>query len=195
MNVKPILFCWLLAASLSFADEPVEFKTVTFDDFFAGQLEPMPLTLKVPKHYEHAEGLEVDLGYTYWMRPDVVAAVKTNGDLPGETGYLWGKVSLDVGFLPDEKKFSHEDSFKAELEAAGHAVLAFRKRDTGGHAVCSTVVSMKQEDGTKRLVFMAYVAMNIESNCVMLSYNPPARSSEEAARKTWDAIIDSIAKK
>lgn len=62
--IKATLLAVLATASLQAVD--VAMKTVSIDEFFAGQLQPLPLKLDVPKKYVHAEGLEVDDGYSYW---------------------------------------------------------------------------------------------------------------------------------
>ncbi|MCX6852153.1 MAG: hypothetical protein NTY98_24960 [Verrucomicrobia bacterium] len=118
------ILAMLDAASLNAAD--VEMKTVSIDEFFAGQLQPLPLKLDIPKEYVHAKGLDVGESYTYWMLPQAIKPAAETGDLP-VTGYVWGKISLDVGYLAEQKKFSHEDGLKAELAAAGHEIVAQKK--------------------------------------------------------------------
>ncbi|WP_395747526.1 hypothetical protein [Prosthecobacter sp.] len=186
------ILAMLAAASLHAAE--VEMKTVSIDDFFAGQLQPLPLKLDVPKDYVHAKGLEVDEGYTYWMLPKEIKPVAESGDLP-KTGYVWGKISLDVGWLAEQKKFSHEDDLKAQLAAAGHQLAVQKRRDAGGFAVFASIVNFKLEDGSRRPVYSAYIATNIESNCIYLSYSPPADFSAAQAAKVWDKIVESISKK
>lgn len=182
----------LATASLHAAD--VEMKTVTIDEFFAGQLQPIPLKLKIPKNYVHAKDLEVDETYTYWMQPQEIKPAADSGDLPAKTGYVWGKISQDVGYLKEQKKFSQEDELKAKLAEAGNEIVAQKKRDVGGFAVISTTVGMKQEKGPRRLIFTAYIATNIETNCIFISYSQPSGFSEEQATKVWDTIIDSVSK-
>lgn len=177
--------------SLHAADAPM--KTVGIDEFFAGQLQPLPLKLDVPKEYVHANGLDLADSYTYWMLPKEIKPAAESGDLP-KTGYVWGKISLNVGWLPDQKKFSHEDGLKAQMAAAGHQLITQKKRNVGGFAVIASIVSLKGEDGSKQLIYSAYIATNIETNCIYLSYSPPSDFSKEQAAKVWDAIIDSISK-
>ncbi len=190
-KMAPIL-AMLATASLHAAD--VAMKTVSIDEFFAGQLQPLPLELDIPKDYVHAKDLEVDESYTYWMLPKEIKPAADTGDLP-QTGYVWGKISLDVGYLAEQKKFSHEDGLKAELAAAGHEIVARKKRDVGGFAVISSIVNYKLENGSRRLVYSAYIATNIETNCIFLSYSPPSDFSKEQAAKVWDTIVESITKK
>lgn len=182
----------LATASLQAVD--VAMKTVSIDEFFAGQLQPLPLKLDVPKDYVHAEGLEVEDSYTYWMLPKAIKPTADTGDLP-QTGYVWGKISLDVGYIAETKKFTHEAERKEELAAAGLALVSQKKRNAGGFAVISYIVNHKQEDGSRRLIYSAYIATNIETNCIYLSYSPPSNFSKEQAAKVWDTIVDSISKK
>ena len=190
--IKAGILAMLASASLHAAE--VEMKTVSIDEFFAGQLQPLPLKLDIPKVYVHAKDLEVDESYTYWMLPQAIKPAADTGDLPS-TGYVWGKISLDVGYLAEQKKFSHEDGLKAELAAAGHELVAQKKRDVGGFAVIASIVNYKLQDGTRRLIYSAYIATNIETNCIFLSYNPPSDFSKDRAAKIWATIIDSISKK
>lgn len=91
-----------MLASASLHAVEVEMKTVSIDEFFAGQLQPLPLKLDIPKVYVHAKDLEVDESYTYWMLPQAIKPAADTGDLPS-TGYVWGKISLDVGYLTNRK--------------------------------------------------------------------------------------------
>ncbi|MFZ2276781.1 MAG: hypothetical protein WAW39_03235 [Prosthecobacter sp.] len=183
-----------MLASVSIHAADVAMKTVSIDEFFAGQLQPLPLKLDVPKDYVHAEGLEVNESYTYWMLPQAIKPAADTGDLP-QTGYVWGKISLDVGYFAEKKKFSHEETLKSELAAAGLELVAQKKRNVGGYAVIAYILKYKQEDSSRRLIYSAYIATNIETNCIYLSYSPPSDFSKEQAAKVWDAIIDSISKK
>ncbi len=182
----------MLATAALHAAE-VEMKTVSIDDFFAGQLQPLPLHLDIPKDYVHAEGLDLEASYTYWMLPREIKPVAESGDLP-KTGYVWGKISLDVGWLADQKKFSQEDGLKEQLAAAGHEFVSQKKRNAGGFAVLAFIANFKMEDGNRRTVYSAYIATNIETNCIYLSYSPPADFSAAQADKVWNSIIESISK-
>lgn len=190
--IKAGIFAMLASASLHAAE--IELKTVSVDEFFAGQLKPLPLKLDIPKEYVHAKDLKVDESYTYWMLPQAIKPAADTGDLPS-TGYLWGKISLDVGYLAEQKKFSHEDGLKAELAAGGHELVAQKRRDAGGYAVIASIVNYKLEDGSRRLIYSAYIATRIETNCIFLSYSPPSDFSKQQASQVWDRIIDSISKK
>ena len=187
-----IIIAMLATISLHAAD--VAMKTVSIDEFFADQLQPLPLKLDVPKDYVHAKGLEVGESYTYWMLPQAIKPAAETGDLP-QRGYVWGKISQDVGYLAEQKKFSNEHGLKAELAASGHELVAQKKRNAGGFVVIASTVKYKLADGTRRLIYSAYIATNIETNCIFLSYSPPSDFSKEQAEKIWDRIIDSISKK
>lgn len=73
--------------------------------------------------------------------------------------------------------------------------MAQKKRDVGGFAVIASIVNYKLQDGTHRQIYSAYIATNIETNCIFLSYNPPSDFSKDRADKVWATIIDSISKK
>lgn len=73
--------------------------------------------------------------------------------------------------------------------------MAQKKRDAGGFAAIASIVNYKLQDGTRRLIYSAYITTRIETNCVLLSYNPPLDFSKDRAAKVWNSIIDSISKK
>ncbi|MCX6852154.1 MAG: hypothetical protein NTY98_24965 [Verrucomicrobia bacterium] len=56
-------------------------------------------------------------------------------------------------------------------------------------------MNYKLEDGSRRLIYSAYIATRIETNCIFLSNNPPSDFTKEQTAKVWDKIIDSIAMK
>ncbi len=171
----------------------VELKSVAVDEFFGGQLEHLPLKLQVPKAYLRARDLKVEQTYSYWMLPADIKTATSTGSLPGKNGYLYGKLSLDVGYSKTEKKFSHEDTFKKEAKAAGFDVVSSRKHDAGGFPAIASILAAKGENGNpRRLLFTGYVATMIESNCIFLSWTAPAALTEGEATKAWNAIIDSI---
>src|SRR4051812_12938098 len=75
-----------------------DFKRVSFDEFFAGEVVSIPLTLEIPAQYVRAKGLKVQPTYSYWMRPDEVASAAKTTNLPAKSGYIYGKLSLNEAF-------------------------------------------------------------------------------------------------
>ncbi len=192
--IKCACLAILTGTSWTFATE-VEMKTVHVDKFFAGQLQPLPLKWKIPKAYVYAEGLDVDETYSYWMQPNEIKAAISNKDLPGKTGYIWGKLSIDVGYFTEEKKFSHEAEYKKQFEEQGLKFITEKRRDVAGFAVLASTFALNPNDkALRRLIFSAYIATNIDTNCIFLAYTAPANLTEKEAQKAWDTIIDSIEK-
>lgn len=186
-----LLIVFLMFSSAS----AVEMKTVQVDDFFAGQLQPLPLKWKIPAAYVFAKGLEVDETYSYWMLPEEVKPAIVSKDLPANTGYVWGKLSIDVGYFKEEKKFSHEDDYKQQMEEKGWKFITEKKRDVSGFALIASTFAYNPDDAaTRRLIFSAYIATNIDTNCIFLAYSAPKNLTEVEAQKVWDTIIDSIEK-
>ncbi|MDB6132993.1 MAG: hypothetical protein JWM59_1236 [Verrucomicrobiales bacterium] len=178
------------------AGEEPKMKTVTIDKFFDGQLQPLPLRLSIPANYVHAKGMDVEETYSYWMPPSEVKAAAASGDLPVKTGYIYGKISMSMAWLPDKKKFSGEAGYKESLKEDGITLISERHRDANGYPVWASIASAKSEDGKsiKRL-YMAYLATKIETNCIYIAYMPPAKLPEAESDKIWNSIIDSIGKK
>lgn len=95
-----------------------DYKRLSFDQFFDGQLEPIKLSLEIPAQYVHAEGLGVpDDSYSYWMEGREVAGVKETMALPSKTGYIYGKLSMEVGFDQKTNRFTNEEDLEASNDA------------------------------------------------------------------------------
>ncbi|MCC6416268.1 MAG: hypothetical protein IT582_10205 [Opitutaceae bacterium] len=124
MNLsRPILVVAALAFSLlaptSFA-KTEEYKKLTFDEFFAGSVASIPLSLDIPSQYSYSEAASSRATtYSYWMRADEVArAVKTQ-DLPSKTGYIYGKLTPNEAYDRSTGKFTSEGQLEAQIAQAG----------------------------------------------------------------------------
>ncbi|MDO8311590.1 MAG: hypothetical protein Q7T25_06595 [Sideroxyarcus sp.] len=113
-----------LLISNVYADTCIPAKRVSFDDFMYQSLSvSIPLTLLVPAEYELAK-LDAPVSYSYWMTPDSAKATEQTHDLPKSTGYMYGKLSLSVGYDATSDSFPGMENFKADAEAQGLVVVS-----------------------------------------------------------------------
>jgi hypothetical protein len=190
MKLPHVLLTSLLLFAHGVAAETSEFKKVTFDEFFAGQVASIPLSLEIPSQYVHAEGLKIPFSYSYWMRAEEVAAAAKSQDLPKKTGYVYGKLTPNEGFDKKKGKFTSEDNFQSQLAQAGMKVIEKKRFDANGFPVFSYLVRGK--DGT--IVGSAFVATVIDTNVLYFGYRPP-NNDLKVAQKVWQRLLDSLAAK
>jgi len=161
-------------------------RLVSFDEFFDGQIASLPLALRVPVEYEHASELPADLSYAYWMRPDAVAAALETEDLPTDSGYMYGKISMSEAYDPASGRFSSESVSAEEWAEMGAEILEERRSTLGGYPCLRRIARM---NGT--IVCQLYVGMNIASNAAYVSYRPPANNLDQA-RALWRNVVGPI---
>lgn len=164
-----------------------DFKRVSFDNFFAGQVVSVPLSLEIPSQYVHAEGLEVPPTYSYWMRKEEVALAAKSENLPTKTGYLYGKVSTDEGFDQKKGKFTSEDRAEAQLAEGGMKLIEKQRIVVHGFPAFSYIVRAK--DGT--IVCSLFVATLMNTNVLYFGYRPP-NNDLGTAKEVWAHVLASI---
>ena len=163
------------------------YKKLTLAEFFAGEIEAIPLSIEIPSQYVHAEGLDVEATYSYWMRTeDVAAAVKTQ-DLPKKNGYIYGKVSLDMAYDADKGKFANEAKFEAEMKKAGFKFLELKRQKINGHPI----LSFMAKDKKGHLVNAMYVATLVDTNVIYIAYQSP-ENDLKTAQSVWKHILASL---
>ena len=175
--MKPACVAGLIAlstAGAAFAAGPipgcVANRIVPFDTFMQGQLVSVPLSIPVPKAYEPVTAEEMmHLTYSYWMpRKEVKQSLKSH-KLPEQTGYMYGKLSLNVAYEPELDSFSIHDE---EFAASGQRVLGKEQISVNGHSLLFMEVAVKVQN-VERKVWMLYIAMNIDTNAAYFTYVPP----------------------
>jgi len=157
-----------LIASCSSITQSVETTPVSCKQFFADQVVSLPLNFNIPKQYVHAKGIEAPFTYSYWMRPEDVDRSRDTGSLPAKHGYLFGKLTLNVGYNQATKTFSLEEKFKTEYEENGFKVISYKKHHVGGYPVFSSI--LKSPEG--KIASMTYIATLIDTNTLLVNYLP-----------------------
>jgi hypothetical protein len=168
------------------ADACVPVRAMTFDAFFGDSLSvDVPLQLLVPEGYEHVE-FEAAPMYHYWMRPEAMDAARASGDLPFATGYLYGKISMDVAYDPATQRFSDEDNLVAVLEEQGLEVVGHEAVVRNGHRL----LFIESVMGGKP-VYSLYVGLNVATNAAYLSFMPAGRD-RKAGDCFWAAFKQAL---
>lgn len=169
------------------AAQPAATKRVPFDQFFDGQVASLPLALNLPSNYVHADGLDLQATYSYWMHPDEVPGVARTGDLPLKTGYIYGKISTNEGYDQSTGKFTSEDQLDALLAGQGMAVVERQRFQAKGYPVLSHI--LKTRDG--KVICQMYVGTLISSNAIFIGYRPP-NNDLKVGMELWGRILDGL---
>lgn len=177
-----------LLISNAYADTCIPVKRVSFDDFMHQSLSvSIPLTLLVPVEYEFAD-IESPVSYSYWMKPEGAKIARETKDLPKATGYMYGKLSLGVGYDIASDTFPGMENFKAKSEAQGFVDVSVSQQKINGHSTLFTQLSLKSNG---RKVYGMYVAMNLSTNTIYLSYVPPTDAPNQN-ECFWEALKASL---
>lgn len=175
---------WGAMVGVARADECRATREVSFDAFMAGGVSThVPLTLRVPEGLAHARLLQAPETYAYWMTPEAATRAARSGDLDG-VEYLYGKLSLDVGY--DRERAAFVDG---EGRAVGRMIHArglgrVQQVATQGHAILFVEIA---PGAGERPVYAAYVALNVGTNAAYLAYRPAA-DDPDAGACVWRAI-------
>lgn len=164
----------LLAASVcgqAWAQQCGNGRTMSLDAFMDTEFPlEVPLQVYVPEEYEHVRIEGQRATYSYWMRPGMEAEAANSGRLPRETGYMYGKMSLSVGYDMKTRKFIGVDAAEAELKEIGMGDMKIEQVDSRGHALLF-FEAVHQEQGKK--LYSVYIAMNSDTVAYFLTYAPP----------------------
>ncbi|MDP1633303.1 MAG: hypothetical protein Q8L69_01315 [Gallionellaceae bacterium] len=186
--LKLICLLSLIASIAIAAENTVPFKTVPLDEFMQNQLAiKLPIPVPVVEAYQASKLPGAPVGYSYWMRPEDVEAVKTSGDLPSEHGYMYGKITQSVGYDKSKDMFVGAEDPQSLAKAKSYfPTLTLERYQFDGHAIL--LVKMASADA-KKIAYAMYIATNLETNVIYIALRPP-RNSEEVG----DALFESAKK-
>jgi hypothetical protein len=192
--VKHSALSWillLLAASARAAD-PIATKSVPLDEFMHGQLNvAIKLPVTVPEEYEWAALSGVPASYSYWMRAEDVVGAASSGDLPAEHGYMYGKISLDVGYDRRKKQFvGVEDRSTMEQIRSAFPSVELNRFMYGEYPVLLLTMS---DPSSGKAIYAMYVALNEGTNTVYVAFRPP-QNSKQTGDYLWSVLKESLAK-
>jgi hypothetical protein len=187
---RVLLGALLAIPALASAADPtiscVPFRTVPFDAFTRGNFTvSVPLEVPVPLEYELADFGSEAMGYAYWMLPKEVAKARKSHDLPAKTGYLYGKLSLDVSYDADQDFFRGVDP--KDLPAGLFSNFRMFRATVGGHALLFYEVTFDKLD---RKVWALYVSLD-GNQAAYLTYVPP-KNDKRLGDCHWTAFRESV---
>jgi hypothetical protein len=166
------------------------FKIVKFDEAMKNQLvRSLPLQLAFPADYEMLV-LDPAINGTVWARRGDLDHIARTKEVPPGAGLFHGRLTTRVGYRHASKSFicgpgCDEKDFKAELEAAGAVDIKMQKHDVDG------IPMLLLEMGTANMkkLYMAYIAVLIDTNVFLISYSPSLDSADEG-RAAWQTFTD-----
>ena len=168
------------------------FKVLTFAEF-AGDLDEilrLPFGFVIPAQYERAHFPNVPEDYSYWMPTGKVKAALESGDLPVDTGYLYSKISLDVGYDKEKNLFVgfEDQDVAAKMKEAGVKDFTWERADLQGYPA---IFCRFKTPGTKQVLYSAYIAALSESLVFFVSYTPPI-GDPAGGEKTWSRFRSAL---
>jgi hypothetical protein len=193
--MKHLLIAFAVVSGVSSvcpASDEINTKTVTVDVFMQGNvLGGINVPVIVPSEFEPAILPKANLGYSYWMRPEDVTHANASGQLPGQHGYMYGKLSPNVGYDARRDLFVGLEDPEALAKAkAQMPSLAIERYRFGAHPI--VLFSFTSED-RKKFAYAMYVATNIDTNVVYIALRPPG-NSQEVGEQIWNRLKASLVK-
>ena len=149
-------------------------KIVTLHKFMNNSLsKKIPVQFKIPEHYMYAS-VGSPIAYSYWMPKDKIQLVKTTNNMPIDTGYMYGKISLSVAYDMASKKFTGIDKIKQHAQTNNFSNVKFTRGEVAGYPVL--FIEMKQKrTGTQ--LYSLYLGLKQSSNTLYITYRPPANKA------------------
>ena len=190
-NLIFTLFAALSVLTVSVGNaSDIAVKKVTLDEFMQGNvLGNIQVPVIVPTEFEPAKLSKANFGYSYWMIPGDVSASNTSGDLPEINGYMYGKLSPNVGYDSRRNIFiGVEDPESIAKAKKLMSDLTLERYKFGKHAVVLLSFSVKEKK-----VYSMYVATNIDTNVVYIALRPPG-NSHEIGDRIWNQLKESLEK-
>src|SRR5262249_21456294 len=129
--------------------------------------------------------------------PAGLEQVARPGEVPSPGGLFHGRLTTRVGYDRARQQFicgpdCGEKEFKASILAAGAADVEMQKYVVNGIPVLLLDISTGTMQGArKKKVYMAYVAVLIDTNVMLISYSPPA-DSKDIGREAWQAFTSAL---
>lgn len=170
-----------------FSSAAVDLKSVSLSDAFlptkaqksSGQ--KLPLLFTVPSIFEKRDVPEEQT--TLWGTKEDIDAVLATGNLKkSKNGIFTLKISLNVGYDEQSKKFSGEERMADAKNQPGLSDVTFRRSDVQGFPMATfTAVS------GGRHIFLQYIALG--NGALLISYFP-AEPFSTSDSETWSQFVN-----
>jgi hypothetical protein len=174
------------------------FKIVGFDDAMKDQIvRSLPLRLAFPLDYDMLVLDPAINGVVWARRPDLDHVARTQEFPPG-AGKFHGRLTMRVGYDRASNSFicgpgCDETQLEKHIKATGADDVRWQKRVVNGIPMLLIEMGTGNMPGaTRKKLYMAYIAVLIDTNVMLISYSPPS-DSEDDGRAAWQAFTDALA--
>jgi len=177
-----VIFTLIGLFSIAPAEDPLALKNVPLNTFFLDDLEGYyPFSIPVPKDYEPADPQYEYLDYAYWMEATYAEEYLQTEDGSKVNGYMYGKVSMSVGYdnVRDVFVGVEDPESVAEFKRL-FSEVTFKRAKVGSHAILLTTAYSEEDDVR---VYAMYIATNIATNALYIAFLPPNND-----KKTGDFV-------
>jgi hypothetical protein len=165
-------------------------REMPFDEFLAGILSEknkIPIKIAIPAEYVHSTFANSPFS-SYWMTPAGAEKAQRTGDLPTESGWIFGELSSGVGYDIGKKAFTGLDVSDKELSRAGFTLVSKESGVANGYPITFLQIV---NNSTKKPVYMMYVATLLGTNVVVVSYRP-ANNDRVLGDAVWSKLKESV---
>jgi hypothetical protein len=179
-----------LMTSAAWAGDPVETRPVSVNEMMDNSLRvDIPVQIPIPVKYRLAQLKAANFGYTYWLRPEDVKAANAAQDLPVKHGWMYAKITTDVGYDQQRNLFIGLEEPES-LQAAKRVMkeISMERRQVGNHQI---VLLKATAIANNVRVYGMYVATNIDTNVVYIAYRPE-KNSKEIGDFVWNKLRESL---
>ena len=169
---------------------PTELKQVSLNTFMNNELTVhIPIMLSIPNSYIHAD-IEAPMTFSYWMPREKIPQAQENQDLPADTGYIYGNISLSVGYDQEKKDFFVDGGYSVDetMTASGFEALEKERITVNNHPV---LIMKLREKATGKQFYTIYIGMMIATNNIFIAYLPPEDDPSQEAY-VWQQLKKSI---
>ncbi len=173
-----------------------DFRVVSFDEAMKNQLaRSMPLQLAFPADYAM---LMLEPGYkgVVWAPPQVLRHLGLTQEYPSGSGRFHGRLTLEVGYDSSKQSFicgptCDEAKLETKIKAVSKGDVRLQKRVVNGIPMLLIEASVDDDVGRVRRLYMAYIAVLIDTNVMLITYLPPV-DAEDDGRATWQAFTAAL---
>ena len=175
------------------------FKVVKFDEAMKDQLvRSLPLKLAFPADYEML-ALDPAINGTVWARRDDLDHIARTKKPPPGAGLFHGRLTASIGYDRARDAFicgpgCDEKDIKANIEKTGADGVKLQKHSVNGVPILLIEMGTANMAGaTRKKLYMAYIAVLIDTNVFLISYSPPLDRADHGSA-TWQAFTDALAR-
>ncbi|MEO6874008.1 MAG: hypothetical protein ABI222_04220 [Opitutaceae bacterium] len=174
------------------------YQRITFEQFFVGQLAPLPLSLEIPERYRHADDftgvtpqwLGSPRTYAVWMQPEDISVAVRSHHLPETKGFMHGRQTTRPlnSYNPANNRFQNEDQLDEFMVPRRMTLLEVKRFEIKGYPLFAYLARNQQG----LMVGSLAVAVPQREIIVEIAYRPPASEDAAVVRATWDHILASL---